>query len=96
MFTINTYAFNVYSIYIYILHIYVYIINVTDKSHDVPPFNSWLKLGVLLPFSLWRPRVPAAMARTAAALLAALALQWTGVDAYARLATAAAGTKRRG
>jgi len=36
------------------------------------------------------------MARTAAALLAALALQWTGVDAYARLATAAAGTKRRG
>jgi hypothetical protein len=40
--------------------------------------------------------VPAAMARPAVALLAALALQWTGVDAYARLATAAAGTKRRG
>ena len=83
-------------IYIHITYIYIYIINVTDKSHDVPTFNSWLKLGVLLPFSLWRPRVPAAMARTAAALLAALALQWTGVDAYARLATAAAGTKRRG
>lgn len=36
------------------------------------------------------------MARTAVALLAALALQWTGVDAYARLATAVTGEVVKG
>eukprot|EP00435_Cladocopium_sp_Y103_P009262 s1734_g2.t1 len=68
-----------------------------SKSHDIPTFWSLAQAGGVLPFSLWRPRLPA-MAHTAAwaALLAALALQWTGVDAYARLATAVTGEVVKG